>query len=108
MKYAVLSFLFTMFRKAFQMVTVVLTKSIWFGGFVNNLTKNFLKKDTEILYISCRCYDGNRWDFIMEEQISRVDVIQEIQFVICRLMINEESHLFNHTEHVLSNKLLSY
>lgn len=106
MKYAILSFLFTVFQKVLQMVTMVLTKSIWFGGFVNNLTKNFLKKDTEIFYMSYRCYDGNRWGFIMEEEISRVHVIQEIQFVICRLMINGESYLFSHEE--LITKLLSF
>lgn len=43
-------------------------------------------------YISCRCYDGNRWDFIIE-QMSRTDVIQEIHLVIGRLMINEVSHV---------------
>lgn len=43
----------------------------------------------------------------MEEKTSRAHVIQEIQLVICRLMINGENHLFNHTEHVLSNELLN-
>lgn len=74
------------------MVTMVLKKIIWFGGFLNNLTRNFLKKDAEILYISCRYYDGDRRDFIVEEETSRIHVIQEIQFVIYRLMINGESH----------------
>lgn len=44
MKYAGLSFLLTMFQKVFQTVTMVLTKSMWFGGFVNNVTRNFLKR----------------------------------------------------------------
>lgn len=44
-------------------------------------------------YVSCRCYDGNRCDFITEEQMSRTDVIQEIHSVIGRLMINEVSHV---------------
>lgn len=43
----------------------------------------------------------------MEEKTSKADVIQEIYLVICGLMINGESNIFNHTERVLSNKLLS-
>lgn len=50
-------------------------KAHGFGGFVNNLPRSFLKKDAEILYISCRCYDGNKSDFIMEEQVSRGHVV---------------------------------
>jgi len=53
-----------------MVVTMALPKSIWFAGSINNLTRNFLKKRHRDTYISCRCYDGNRWHFIMEEQTS--------------------------------------
>lgn len=41
----------------------------------------------------------------MEEQTSRAVIIQEIHLVMCGLMTNEVSHVFNHTDHVLSSKL---
>lgn len=44
----------------------------------------------------------------MEEQTSWADVIQEMYLLICRLMTNGGSTVFNHTEYVMSSESLSY
>lgn len=73
----------------------MLTKTIWFGDSIKNLTRNILKKDTEIVTLTAN---------IIIERGGKNRPAERMSFrlfaVICRLIANGESDVFNHIEYV--------